>query len=262
MRTLTVSLSALLTFLSCASAQTGRGPDPASTSSADSTRVLIFSKTGGFRHSSIEHGTAAVREIAGGEGCAADHTEDSTRFTDEGLAPYAAVVFLSTTGDVLDSAQQLAFERYIAGGKGYLGIHAAADTEYEWPFYRALVGRQFYQHPEHQRATIYPVESDFPSAMASFGDSLTLFEEWYEYTEPYAEDLEYLMRVDTNTYSTRGYKGAGRMGEFHPLAWYHEHGGGRAFYTGIGHMDATYDLPAFRDHLRAGLRYAVAGEKE
>ena len=190
-----------------------------------------------------------------------DWTEDAARFGDSLLAPYSAVVFLSTTGDVLDSAQQLAFERYIAGGKGYVGIHAAADTEYEWPFYRALVGRQFVQHPHHQDGTIHVEATDFPG-MAGFGDSLRLYEEWYEYTEPYADDLTYLYRIDTNSYEQRGWKGPSKMGAFHPLGWYHEYGGGRAFYTGLGHMDATFELPAFREHLAAGLHWAMTGALE
>ncbi len=223
-------------------------------------KILVFSKTGGFRHSSIPVGIQAIRELGATLGYEIDATEDSTRFSESGLAPYAAVVFMSTTGNVLDSKGEAAFERFIAAGKGFVGVHAAADTEYEWPFYRTLVGRQFVQHPEHQKGTILPIESDFPG-MAGFGDSLRIFEEWYEYTEPYADDLTYLYRVDTMSYSQRGWKGASKMGAFHPLGWYHEHGGGRAFYTGIGHMDETYAMPFFREHLAAGLAWAVTGKK-
>ena len=249
------SLTLLLVALACALLLAGT---PAL---AQEARVLVFTKTAGFRHASIPAGVEALRAVGERLGYRVDHTEDSTRFSDSGLAPYAAVVFLSTTGDVLSPAQEAAFERFIRAGRGYLGIHAAADTEYDWPFYRELVGRQFVQHPAHQRGRIHAVPSDFPAAMAGFGDSLTLREEWYEYTVPYAVDLRYLMRVDTATYATGGWAGKDAMGVFHPLAWYHEHAGGRAFYTGIGHMDETFALPAFRDHLAAGLRYAVTGEK-
>ena len=232
---------------------------------ADGGRILVFTKTAGFVHGSIAAGKRAVMELGAEHGFAVDTTSDAGRFTDDGLAPYDAVAFLSTTGDVLDADQEAAFERYIAAGNGYVGVHAAADTEYDWPFYRALVGRQFVQHPEHQRATIYPVGhgvADFPGGegvMAGFGDSLTLYEEWYEYTVPYAVGLRDLMRVDTATYSTRGYRGTEAMGVYHPLAWYHEYEGGRAFYTGIGHMDDTFALPAFREHLLAGIRWAMGG---
>ena len=231
-------------------------------SAGDSLRVLAFTKTGGFRHASIPAGVAALREIGRAMGYAVDHTEDSTRFSDSGLADYAAVVFLSTTGDVLGPEGEAAFERYIGRGGGFVGVHAAADTEYDWPFYRELVGRQFVQHPEHQRGRVHPIDGGFPGATAGFGDSLTLYEEWYEYTVPYAVGLRYLMRVDTATYRTGGWRGRDAMGVFHPLAWYHEHAGGRAFYTGLGHMGETFALPAFRAHLRAGLRWAATGAKD
>lgn len=227
---------------------------------AQQTRVLVFTKTTGYRHTSIEAGTEAIRQLGTEYGFAVNHTEDSTRFSDSGLAPYDAVIWLSTTGNPLNERQQEAFERYIKSGKGYVGIHAAADTEYDWPFYRELVGRQFVQHPEHQNGRIHTIKSDFPG-MGGFGDSLTLFEEWYEYTQPFSTELKYLMRLDTSTVSLRSWKGPDQMGVFHPLAWYQEYAGGRSFYTGIGHMDETFELPAFREHLAAGIIWAATGHK-
>ena len=228
---------------------------------AQPPRVLVFTKTGGFRHTSIVAGVATFRSLGEAYGWAVDWTEDGADFTDEHLDGYAAVVFMSTTGEVLDSLQQGAFERYIAKGRGFVGVHAAADTEYEWPWYRGLVGRQFVQHPEHQSGTIQVIDRGFPG-MAGFGDSLRLHEEWYEYTEPYADDLRYLYRVDTGSYSQRGWLGPSKMGAFHPLGWVHEYGGGRAFYTGLGHFDATFARADFRDHLAAGLHYAMTGAEE
>ena len=105
--------------------------------------VLVFSKTAGFRHDSIDEGIAAVCELAGAEGIAVDATEDAANFTAEPLGEYDAVVFLSTTGDVLNAEQQAAFEAYIQGGGGFAGIHAASDTEYDWPWYGDLVGAYF-----------------------------------------------------------------------------------------------------------------------
>ena len=228
---------------------------------AQSTNVLVFTKTAGYRHASIEHGVAVLQQLGDAYRFEVTHTEDSTQFRDATLATYDVVVFLSTTGDVLGPDEEAAFERFIQEGGGFVGIHAAADTEYDWPFYRELVGRQFVQHPEHQRGRIHTVPSDFPEAMTSFGDSLTLYEEGYEYTVPYAVGLQDLMRIDTSTYNTRAWLGQERMGVYHPLAWYHEHAGGRAFYTGIGHMDDTFDLPAFQDHLVSAIHWAATGEK-
>ena len=123
------------------------------------------------------------------------------------------------------------------------------------------MGRQFVQHPEHQDGTIYVVDEDFPG-MASFGDSLTLREEWYEYTEAYVDSLNYLYAVDTASYSQRGWKGESKMGAFHPLGWWHEYAGGRSWYTGLGHFDETYQRSDFREHLAAGIHYAVSGARE
>jgi len=223
--------------------------------------VLVFSKTAAYRHSSIEAGVSQLREVGEAHELRIDHTEDSTFFRGAALEPYDVIVFLSTTGNVLDSAGEAAFERFIRAGGGFVGIHAAADTEYDWPFYRELVGRQFVQHPEHQSGRIHTMDGGFPAATAGFGDSLTLYEEWYEYTVPYAVDLNYIMRVDTSTYATGAWLGKDRMGVFHPLAWYHEVAGGRAFYTGLGHMEETFRLPAFQQHLLAGIRWAATGKK-
>ena len=106
-------------------------------------RVLVFSKTAGFRHSSIGVGIAAVRKLGAENGFSVDATEDASAFTSKNLAKYRAVVFLNTTGDVLDAAQQDVFERYIQAGGGYVGVHAATDTEYDWPWYGRLAGAWF-----------------------------------------------------------------------------------------------------------------------
>jgi len=223
--------------------------------------VLVFSKTNGYRHKSIEAGVASIKALGEKHNFSVEHTEDSLRFSDSGLAEFEAIIFLSTTGNVLGDAEEAAFERFIRSGKGYVGIHAAADTEYDWNFYREVVGRQFVQHPKHQKGTIYTIEQDFPG-MEGFGDSISLYEEWYEYTVAYDTDLKYLMRLDTTSISMAGWKGQSKMGVFHPLAWFHEPAGGRAFYTGIGHMDETFVLPAFQQHLGAAIRWAATGKKD
>src|SRR3954471_13828210 len=99
---------------------------------APGTRVLVFSRTKGFRHASIPDGIAAIRTLGATRGFLVEATEDPEQFRDENLKRFNAVVFMSTTGDVLDSAQQAAFERYIRAGGGYVGVHSATDTEYDW----------------------------------------------------------------------------------------------------------------------------------
>ena len=133
------------------------------TTPAAAERILVFSKTAGFRHASIPDGIAAVRELGAAHDFAVDATEDATWFTDDRLATYDAIVFLSTTGDVLDDAQERAFERYIRGGGAFVGIHAASDTEYDWPWFGGLVGTYFKGHPAVQRSVSIVEDRAHPS---------------------------------------------------------------------------------------------------
>ncbi|WP_306316429.1 MULTISPECIES: ThuA domain-containing protein [unclassified Streptomyces] len=213
-------------------------------------RVLVFSKTAGFRHDSIPEGIAALKELGAAERLAVDTTEDATAFTPGNLARYKAVVFLSTTGDVLDAAQQKAFEEYVAQGGGYLGVHAAADTEYDWSYYGGLVGAWFQGHPAIQPATVrvedhsHPATRELPAAWQRT-------DEWYNYRSNPRENVHVLASLDETTYS------GGTMNGDHPIAWCQSYGGGRSFYTGGGHTKESYADPAFRSHLRGGLQYVT-----
>ncbi|MFJ8673883.1 ThuA domain-containing protein [Streptomyces sp. NPDC093589] len=213
-------------------------------------RVLVFSKTAGFRHDSLPDGIAAVKDLGAQHGFAVDATEDAGTFNDTDLARYDAVVFLSTTGDVLDSAQQTAFERYISDGGGYVGVHAAADTEYDWPFYGGLAGAYFDSHPAIQPATVR-VEDRAHPASAHLGAAWDRTDEWYNYRSNPRERAHVLAALDESTYT------GGTMNGDHPLAWCQEYQGGRAFYTGAGHTKESFADPAFRTHLLGGIRYAT-----
>ena len=214
-------------------------------------RVLVFSKTAGFRHDSIPDGIAAVRQLGAGAGFAVDATEDAAAFTPGNLARYAAVVFLSTTGDVLDARRQRAFEGYIAAGGGYVGVHAAADTEYDWPFYGGLCGARFHSHPAIQQAPVRVEDRGHP-ATAHLGATWVRTDEWYNYrANPRGTGgVRVLASLDESSYT------GGTMGD-HPIAWYQRYAGGRAFYTGLGHTRESYAEPAFRQHLLGGITYAT-----
>ncbi|MFE2009065.1 ThuA domain-containing protein [Streptomyces sp. NPDC059491] len=213
-------------------------------------RILVFSKTAGFRHSSIDDGVAALRALGTANNFTVDATEDAQAFTAGNLAPYKAVVFLSTTGDVLDGTQQTAFEQYIQGGGGYVGIHAAADTEYDWPFYEGLAGALFHSHPAIQSATVR-VEDRAHDATAHLGTTWQRTDEWYNYRTNPRTTARVLASLDESSYS------GGTMAGDHPIAWCKDHQGGRAFYTGGGHTDESYAEPAFRRHLLGGIRWAA-----
>ncbi|MFD4529697.1 ThuA domain-containing protein [Streptomyces sp. NPDC058470] len=240
----------VMTSAAAAAVLIGCVSGPAASKGADETRVLVFSKTAGFRHDSIPEGIAAVRELGATDGFTVDATEDAGAFTSRNLAHYDAVVFLSTTGDVLDDAQQGAFERYIKRGGGYVGVHAAADTEYDWAFYGGLAGAYFQSHPAIQPATV-DVEDRAHPATSGLARAWNRTDEWYNYRSNPRENAHVLASLDESSYT------GGTMSGDHPIAWCQEYQGGRAFYTGAGHTKESYAEPAFRQHLLGGIRYAV-----
>jgi uncharacterized protein len=213
-------------------------------------RLLVFSKTGGFRHASIKDGIAAIKKLAAEKAVAVDFTEDATLFTDANLARYNAVVFLLTSGEILDNDQQAAFERYIHAGGGYAGVHSAADTEYQWLWYGNLVGAYFRSHPHIQQATVDVIDRHNPST-SMLPQRWVRTDEWYNFATNPRNSVHVLMTVDEKTYQ------GGTMGAFHPIAWYHAYDGGRAWYTALGHTAESYSEPLFLQHLWGGIMYAA-----
>jgi cytochrome c len=217
---------------------------------AERFRVLVFTRTLGFRHASIPVAIEAARALGSATGFAVDATEDAARFTDAGLAPYAVVVFLSTTGDVLDATQQGAMERWLAAGHGWVGVHAAADTEYEWAWYQSMLGAHFVGHSAVQQATV--VVSDTANASTRrLAPTLSRVDEWYDFAAQPAAGARMLVRVDESTYS------GGHMGGTHPLSWLQSYGGGRAWYTAMGHTSCAWTERPFLEHVRGGILWAA-----
>ncbi len=254
---------AVIGALALAVAQLGAQPAPtgpaeavadvaAAHDSPEPMMVLVYSRTAGFRHTSIPDGIAALKEIGEAEGFEVVATEDPAQFTDNNLERFAVVVFLSTTGDVLDDEQEAAFERFIAKGRGYVGVHAAADTEYDWPWYGQLVGGYFKSHPKIQPADVVVEDRTHPST-AHLPERWRRTDEWYNYRENprERESIRVLMHLDTESF-----QGSGMPGD-HPIAWCHEFGGGRAWYTGGGHTSASFREPDFRKHLLGGVLWAA-----
>ena len=216
--------------------------------------VLVFSKTEGFRHGSIPEAKDAFLSMAIAQGFTADLTEDATDFNATNLAGYEAVVFLLTSGDVLNATQQTAFEAYIQNGGGYMGVHSASDTEYSWPWYGQLVGSYFDNHPAIQNATVIVEDNIHPSTQG-LGPIWQRNDEWYNFQSNPRDDaalnVQVLLTLDESTYN------GGQMGDDHPISWYHEFDGGRSWYTGMGHTDASYADDDFKAHLLGGLLYAA-----
>ena len=214
------------------------------------TRILVFSHTAGFRHASIPAGVAAVQSLGQSYGFSVEETADPTQFNDARLGEFDAVVFMSTTGDLLNEQQQAAFERYIRGGGGYVGVHAAADAENDWAWYGRLVGAYFRSHPRPQPATIRVTDRSHLSTLC-LPEAWTRTDEWYDFNALPAASVNILASLDESSYQ------GGQMGANHPIIWYHEYDGGRAWYTGLGHTNETYAEPAFLEHLAGGILWAV-----
>jgi type 1 glutamine amidotransferase len=212
-------------------------------------RVLVYSKTRGYHHACIPAGIAAIQKLGMENNFAVDTTTDSSYFKKSTLKKYAAVVFLSTTGNVLTDEQQVAFQKYIQSGGGYVGVHAATDTEYDWPWYNQLVGAQFKSHPKQQKAVFNVVDGSHISTQ-HLPAKWERFDELYNF-KSIQNGLHVVVTIDEKSYT------GGENGDVHPMAWYHDFDGGRAFYTALGHTDESYLDPLYLKHLMGGLQYAM-----
>lgn len=245
-------LAVILTiiFFSCSNKRSGN------------PRVLVFTKTTGFRHVSIPNGIAAIQKLGKENGFVVDTTENAAIFNEDSLKNYSAVIFLSTTGNVLDYRQRTAFERYIQAGGGFAGIHAATDTEYDWGWYGRLVGNYFFDHPgihdtfpNVQQGVLHVVDQTF-GATRHLPATWTRTDEFYSFRKQLDSSVHVLINIDENSY-----KGGHKMGN-HPMAWYHEFDGGRAFYTELGHTPESYTEENYTKHLLGGIQYAIGENKK
>lgn len=233
-----IILIVILTF-SCKAKNTTNKPD----------KVLVFTKTSGFRHKSIDVGLKTIRDLGVQNNFEITQTDDAQLFSSEGLKPYQLVIFLNTTGDVLNEIEQKAFEAFIQNGGSFLGVHAASDTEFEWPWYGKLVGAYFLDHPKHASATLTRLNSKHPSTK-HLPEKWIHFDEWYNF-KSINKDINVLLNLEEATYK------GGKNGKNHPIAWYHEFDGGLSFYTGLGHTIESYADPNFKQHLLGGILYCL-----
>lgn len=228
---------------------------------AQQFNVLLFTKTNGFHHESVNEGVAAMRQMALRHHFSVDWHEDAAVFNDERLKKYQVVVFLLTTGDILNDEQQAAMERFIRAGKGYVGIHSASDTEYDWDWYTKMVGRTFHIHPANQTADLQVLDRKFPG-LDRMPDRFMWTDEWYEFGAERIKGLNYILAVDGQTFDPKAQWGDKKSSDdkFRPIAWYHNYDGGRAFYTALGHLPATYSDTLFLEHVYGGIYWAATGK--
>lgn len=227
--------------------------------------ALLITKTAGWHHESIHDGVTAIKSLGEKHFFNVTWHQEGVQITDKYLQNFEVVIFLNTTGDIFNDDEQLAFEKFIQSGKGFVGIHSASDTEYDWPWYTKLVGRMFHIHPVIQTAKLRLTDKKF-NGLEGFTDGQLWTDEWYEFGPEKTNGLNYILAVDESTYDPkvewagRSLKGSG-MGDFHPIAWYHEYDGGRSFYTALGHQPTDYTNNAFLSHVYAGIYWAATGKK-
>lgn len=215
-------------------------------------RILVFTKTTGYRHESIAAGVAALRELAAQSGLDVDHSEDAADFTDDDLARYDATVWLDVSGDVLSTEQRSALAAFVRGGGGFAGIHCAADAEWSWPEYEQILGARFLSHPngplQLQTARLDVLDASHAST-SGLPDPWWWTDEWYVFTSNPSERVDVLLAVDESTYDTDGVP----MRPQHPISWHSTFGAGRTWYTALGHRGEMFADPDYRAHLSGGI---------
>lgn len=232
-------------------------------------KALLVTTTRGWHHESIHAGVLAIQQLGIKHQFQVDLLEDNNGFNDNTLSNYQVVIFLNTTGDIFNEQEQKSLEKFIQSGKGFMGIHSASDTEYDWPWYTKLVGRMFVIHPAIQSARLNILESTFPG-LEGFANKKQWTDEWYEFGPDKVEGLRTILAVDENSYNPKvtwggsanreAISGKG-MGVFHPIAWYHNFDGGRSFYTNLGHMPTDFSDLTYLSHISAGIIWAATGKK-
>lgn len=222
-------------------------------SNTKDSKVLVFTKTAGFKHETIPDGVQAFKKLGKKHGFTVDTTSSGSKFTEGNLRTYDAVVFLSTTGDVFNKEQKQAFKNYIQSGGGFVGVHSATNTEADWPWFGKLIGAYFDDHPVPQEAKLHIQKDENFPVTESLPDPWVRTDEWYNFIE-LPKDVHVLVSIDEKSYD------GGKHGENHPLVWYHEYDGGRAFYTALGHTEESYKEPEFLDLLWEGLNYAMGNK--
>jgi type 1 glutamine amidotransferase len=225
------------------------GP-PAADAGGSQRNLVVYTRTAGFRHDSIPAALAAVRDLASREGLSVLATEDPSTFTTNRLLGVKAVVFLHTTGEVLDKAGQDALQAYVRGGGGFLGLHSAADTGHDWPWYLQLLGAEFVSHPAIQSAVLVRQDAAHPGT-APLPERWARSDEWYNFRVSPRGSVHVLLSIDETSYQ------GGAMGADHPMAWCHEFEGGRSVYTALGHTTESWSEPLFLAHIRGALRWAA-----
>lgn len=225
---------------------------------AEGVRVLMFTKTAGFRHDSIPTSKGVMTALAEAHGFELTISEDASVFTKGLLSSFDVVMFASTTGEILNAAQRGALEGFIATGGGFVGVHAASDTLYDWPWYGELVGAYFAGHPPGTSvATLANEDPGHPSTQ-HLQRTFELRDEWYFFDRNPRGDVHVLLTLDEGSSLVLTTYALLRGGDGdHPITWCHLYGGGRSWYTALGHRSAVWRDARFQMMLLGGTLWAA-----
>ena len=218
--------------------------------------ILIFTKTEGFRHKSIPTGIAFMTELAQRNNWKISFSEDSNDFNDENLKQYNVLVFLNTSGDLFDENQKKALKKYMANGNGFVGVHAASNTEMEWPWFTEMIGATFKDHPKVQNATLHIDKASEHPSINHLNKIEVFRDEWYNFLNPVARHVNVLATLDEDSY-----QGKKMNTKNHPITWYHHFDGGRVFYTGMGHTNEIYQDLKFEKLIKGAILWTVGVEQ-
>ncbi len=215
-------------------------------SSNNSYSVLVITETKGWVHDSIESGLKLIQNIGNKNNFNVYHSDNSSVITYKNLKEIKTIIFLNTTEEILTDVEQKVMESFIKSGKGFVGVHAAADTEYNWQWYGKLVGAYYRNHPEVMNGKILTINHKITNHLDSEWE---IEDEWYNF-DYVNYDINILLHLDEDSYI------GGEHPDYHPITWYHEYDGGRSFYTGLGHTKEVYDDERFIKLLEKGILYA------
>jgi type 1 glutamine amidotransferase len=240
----------VMIVVGCSPSRTPTAPvNPAAPAGGASTRVLMLTATAAFRHDSIATARQVMTTLAASSGdVSVTLTEDVSTLSGTTLTGYDVLFFALTSGELpLGTEQKAAILSFVAGGRGFLGVHSATDTLYEWPEYGRLVGAYFKEHPWTERATVIVEDQSHP-ATSGLGERFSLVEEFYTFQNNPRAESRVLLRLDAASVAASG---------DYPLAWVHAYGNGRVYYNALGHFAETWNDARFQQQLLRAIRWSA-----
>jgi type 1 glutamine amidotransferase len=225
--------------------------------------VLVYTRNytpdgKGYVHENIQTSVETIKKMGAENGFAVEVSDDPKIFTDASLKRFNAIIFSNSNNEAFENdAQRDAFQRYIRGGGGFVGIHSASGSERSWPYFWSVLGGKFVRHPKQQKFLVRVADAKNP-ATSGLPATFEWTDECY-YTDNNNPDIHPLLVTDPaklDDPQKATYPGD-KFGDALPLAWYHKFDGGREFYTALGHNKADYANPILYKHILGGILWVL-----